>query len=130
MTRLFTPFPALSITTLILIFAALVGNAAAASRNTAIIEAVITDIQPIYMNYTVEKVITPCVSNPQGCWNVSYQKKAAKTLEGYRIKLSYNGNTFTARMQKKPSKGHLNIRVKSDLLAAPSTVAINAMVVY
>jgi hypothetical protein len=33
-------------------------------------------------------------------------------------------------MLNKPEKDHLDIRVKSDLLVMPSTVAINAAVVY
>jgi hypothetical protein len=33
-------------------------------------------------------------------------------------------------MLNEPTESHLNIRVKSDLLSMPSTVAINAAVVY
>jgi len=51
-------------------------------------------------------------------------------LQGYRVKLSYKDNTFTARMLNKPNLDYLKIRVKSDLLNMPSNVAINAAVVY
>ncbi|MDC9726973.1 MAG: hypothetical protein PSN35_03960 [Candidatus Thioglobus sp.] len=109
---------------------ALIGNASAFNHKTEVIKADITNIEPIYMNYSLQKVSTPCDSGVRGCWDVSYQKKAAKVLKGYRVKLSYKNNTFTARMQRKPADKHLNIRVKSDLLVIPSTVAINAAVVY
>ncbi|MDG2354137.1 MAG: hypothetical protein P8L86_04920 [Gammaproteobacteria bacterium] len=108
----------------------LIGNAAAFNHKTSVIKADIIHIDPIYMNYTLKKISTPCESGQLGCWNVSYQKRVAKVLKGYRVKLTYNNNTFTARMQNKPDEDHLKIRVKSDLLVMPNTVAINASVVY
>ncbi|MBC8493579.1 MAG: hypothetical protein ISR70_02785 [Candidatus Thioglobus sp.] len=109
---------------------ALIGSASAFNHKTEVIKADVTNIEPIYMNYSLQKVSTPCASGVRGCWEISYQKKAAKVLKGYRVKLSYKNNTFTARMQNKPADDYLNIRVKSDLLVIPSTVAINAAVVY
>jgi hypothetical protein len=111
-------------------FTLLIGGASAFNHKTQVIEASIIHIDPIYMNYTLKKISTPCASGKHGCWDVSYQKKAAKVLRGYRVKLSYNNNTFTARMQRKPIEDSLRIRVKSDLLVMPHTVAINAAVVY
>ena len=40
------------------------------------------------------------------------------------------GKKFTARMRKKPSNEQLKIRVRNDLLNQPTSVAINASVVY
>lgn len=114
----------------IILFISLTGNATAFNHKTSVIKADIIHIDPIYMNYTLKKISTPCESGQRGCWNVSYQKRAAKVLKGYRVKLTYNNSTFTARMQNKPDKDHLKIRVKSDLLVMPNTVAINASVVY
>lgn len=122
--------PIQKIATIIALFTALIGSATATMHNTEIIQANVVNVEPIYMNYTLEKVTAPCASGARNCWNVSYQKKTAKVLKGYRVKLSFNDNTFTARMLNKPEKDHLDIRVKSDLLVMPSTVAINAAVVY
>jgi len=118
---------------IVLFFAAMVSlstTAIAINHNTEVIQANIIGVEPIYMNYTLTKISTPCASGARNCWNVSYKKKASKVLKGYRVKLTYNDNTFTARMQKKPAEEHLKIRIKSDLLTMPSTVAINASVVY
>jgi hypothetical protein len=122
--------PIQKITAIIVLSTALIGNASATNHNTEIIQADIVNVEPIYMNYTIEKVTTPCDSGARNCWNVRYQKKAAKVLKGYRVKLSFNDNTFTARMLNKPKEDYLDIRIKSDLLVMPSTVAINAAVVY
>ena len=118
---------------IILFFALMVSlstNAIAINHNTEVIQADIIGVEPIYMNYTLTKISTPCVSGARNCWNVSYKKKVSKVLKGYRVKLTYNDSTFTARMQTKPTDEYLKIRVKSDLLAMPSTVAINGSVVY
>ena len=123
-------FPMQSVVVMLALFIGLIGNAIANNHTTEVIKANIVNIEPIYMNYTLKKVTAPCNSGESGCWNVSYQKEVAKVLKGYRVKLSYNDNTFTARMLNKPTQDYLKIRVKSDLLVMPSTVAINAAVVY
>ncbi len=128
--RLASLFPAKSVVMIAILLTSLASNVSAVDHKTKVIKANITNIEPIYMSYTLKKVSQPCASRARGCWNVSYQKVAAKALKGYRVKLSYKNNTFTARMQKKPTKDYLNIRVKSDLLTMPSTIAINAAVVY
>lgn len=97
---------------------------------TQVIDANIDSVEPIYMNYTIEKYIKPCQSMTSGCWNVSYQKKISKSLQGYRIKLSFEGQQFTARMRTKPESEQLKIRVSNDLLGQPSKFAINATTVY
>ncbi len=123
-------FPMQKVTIALALFVTLIGNAGANNHTTEVIKANVINIEPIYMNYTLKKVATPCDSGESGCWNVSYQKEVAKVLKGYRVKLSYKNNTFTARMLNEPTQDHLKIRVKSDLLVMPSTVAINAAVVY
>ncbi|ALE52499.1 hypothetical protein SP60_04270 [Candidatus Thioglobus autotrophicus] len=123
-------FPAQKIATIVLLFFTLIGGASATNHTTEVIKADVIGIEPIYMNYTLKKVATPCDSGKPRCWNVSYQKEVAKVLKGYRVKLSYKNNTFTARMLNEPTQDYLKIRVKSDLLVMPSTVAINAAVVY
>ncbi len=128
--KLTSQFPAQQLATVVVVFLSLMGNASAIDHRTQIIKADVVNVEPIYMSYTLQKISTPCQSGVRGCWNVSYQKKAAKILKGYRVKLSYNDSTFTARMAKKPQNESLDIRVKSDLLSMPSTVAINAAVVY
>jgi uncharacterized protein YcfJ len=97
---------------------------------THIINANIDSVEPIYMNYKIEKLMTPCQSNEPGCWNVNYQKRIQKSLQGYRVKLSYEGKRFTARMRRKPNGEQLKIRVRGDLLSKPSRVAVNALAVY
>ncbi|HIM95360.1 MAG TPA: hypothetical protein EYM53_01925, partial [Gammaproteobacteria bacterium] len=82
-----------------------------AFARTQVIDANIDSVEPIYMNYKIEKLIKPCQSMIIGCWNVSYQKRALKSLQGYRVKLSFEGQQFTARMREKPSGEHLKIRV-------------------
>ena len=100
-------------------------------HHTQVINADVINIEPIYMNYTLQKVSSPCKTRQvRNCWNISYQKKASKTLQGYRISLSYKDNKFTTRTLHKPTQAKLKIRVKSDLLAYPSNVAINAAVAY
>ncbi len=101
-----------------------------AVAQTKVITADITNIEPIYMNYTLNKVTTPCQSREPGCWRVEYQKKAAKVLQGYRIKLVHKNSQFTTRMSTKPNNKQLQIRVRSDLIDQPSNVAINAAVAY
>jgi hypothetical protein len=123
-------FPAKSMVLLFTAMVSLSTTTIANSHNTKVIQADIIGIEPIYMNYTLTKISTPCASGARNCWNVSYKKKASKVLKGYRVKLAYYDNTFTARMQKKPTDEYLKIRVKSDLLTMPSTVAINGSVVY
>ena len=123
-------FPAKNIVLLFVAMLSLSTTAIAINHNTEVIQANIIGIEPIYMNYTLTKISTPCVSGARNCWNVSYKKKVSKVLKGYRVKLAYNDNTFTARMQKKPTEEHLKIRIKSDLLTMPSMVSINASVVY
>jgi len=97
---------------------------------TQVIDANIDSVKPIYMNYKIEKLIKPCQLMTSGCWNVSYQKRVLKSLQGYRIKLSYEGQQFTARMRAKPKGEQLKIRVSKDLLSRPSKVAMSAAVVY
>ena len=97
---------------------------------THVINASIDSVKPIYMNYKIEKVIKPCQSMAPGCWNIGYQKRVLKSLQGYRVKLSYEGQQFTARMRAKPEGEQLKIRVSKDLLGQPSKVAMNAAVVY
>ena len=97
---------------------------------THIINANIDSIEPIYMNYKIEKLMTPCQSKEPGCWNINYQKRVQKSLQGYRVKLSYEGKRFTTRMRIKPSGEQLKIRVRGDLLSQPSRVAVNALEVY
>ena len=97
---------------------------------THIINATIDSVEPIYMNYKIEKLMTPCQSKEPGCWNVNYQKRIQKSLQGYRVKLSYEGKRFTTRMRIKPSGEQLKIRVRGDLLSQTSRVAVNATAVY
>ncbi len=101
-----------------------------AFARTQVIDANIDSVEPIYMNYKIEKLIKPCQSMTIGCWNVSYQKRALKSLQGYRVKLSFEGQQFTARMREKPSGEHLKIRVSKDLLGQPSKLAMNATIAY
>ncbi len=112
------------------VFTLLLSLFSSAQANTQIIDADIHNVEPIYMNYTVQKVITPCQSQAPGCYQVSYQKQNSKVLQGYRVKLSHQGKSFTTRMLNKPASDKLRIRVRSDLLEQPSTVAINAAVAY
>jgi len=97
---------------------------------THIINANIDSVEPIYMNYKIEKLMTPCQSKEPGCWNVNYQKRIQKSLQGYRVKLSYEGKRFTTRMRIKPSGEQLKIRVRGDLLSQTSKVAVNSTAVY
>ena len=97
---------------------------------TQVIDASIDSVKPIYMNYKIEKIIAPCQSMAPGCWNVNYQKRKLKSLQGYRVKLSYEGQQFTTRMRVKPNGKQLKIRVSRDLLGQPNSVAMNAAVVY
>lgn len=101
-----------------------------AFARTQIINADIDSIEPIYMQYNIEKLIKPCESLSPGCWKVNYKKRALKSLQGYRIKLSYQGKTFTARMREKPNTDQLKIRVSDDLLKQPNNVAINAALAH
>ncbi len=101
-----------------------------AFARTQVIDANIDSVNPIYMNYKIEKITSPCQSVTPGCWNVTYQQKALKSLKGYRVKLSYAGQQFTARMREKPKSQQLKIRVSSDLLGKTSNLAMNAAVVY
>ena len=97
---------------------------------THIINANIDSVEPIYMNYKIEKLMTPCQSKEPGCWNINYQKRIQKSLQGYRVKLSYEGKRFTTRMRIKPSGEQLKIRVRGDLLSQTSRVAVNSTAVY
>ena len=97
---------------------------------THVINASIDSVEPIYMNYNIERVVKPCQSMAPGCWNTGYQKRVLKSLQGYRVKLSYEGQQFTARMRAKPKGEQLKIRVSKDLLGQSSKVAMNAAVVY
>jgi hypothetical protein len=97
---------------------------------THVINASIDSVEPIYMNYKIERVITPCQSMAPGCWDTGYQKRVLKSLQGYRVKLSHEGQQFTARMRAKPEGDQLKIRVSKDLLGQPRKVAMNAAVVY
>ena len=112
------------------LFTLLLSIFSGAQANTQIIDADIHNVEPIYMNYTVKKVMIPCQSHTPGCYQVSYQKQNTKALKGYRVKLSHQGKNFTTRMLNKPISDKLRIRVRSDLLKQPSTVAINAAVAY
>jgi hypothetical protein len=98
---------------------------------THVINASIDSIEPIYMNYKIERIIKPCQSVAPGCWNVGYQKRVLKSLQGYRVKLSFEGQQFIARMRTKPESEQLQIRVSKDLLGQPSSkVVMSAAVVY
>jgi len=97
---------------------------------TQVVSASIDSVEPIYMNYTIEKLIKPCQATAPGCWNVNYKKRTLKSLQGYRVKLSFDGQQFTARMRAKPQGDQLKIRVNKDLLDQPSKVAMNAAVIY
>ena len=97
---------------------------------THVINASIDSIEPIYMNYKIERVIKPCQSMAPRCWNTGYQKRVLKSLQGYRVKLSYEGQQFTARMRAKPEGDQLKIRVSKDLLGQSRNVAMNASVIY
>ena len=66
-----------------------------AFARTQVIDANIDSVEPIYMNYKIEKLIKPCQSMTIGCWNISYQKRVLKSLQGYRVKLSFEGQQFT-----------------------------------
>jgi hypothetical protein len=101
-----------------------------AIARTQVIVANIDLVEPIYMNYKIEKLIKPCQSMTPGCWNVSYQNRVLKSLQGYRVKLSFEGQEFTARMRAEPKGEQLKIRVSKDLLGQPSKVAMNATIVY
>ena len=101
-----------------------------AIARTQVIVANIDLVEPIYMNYKIEKLIKPCQSMTPGCWNVSYQNRVLKSLQGYRVKLSLEGQEFTARMRAEPKGEQLKIRVSKDLLGQPSKVAMNATIVY
>jgi len=100
-----------------------------AIARTQVIVANIDLVEPIYMNYKIEKLIKPCQSMTPGCWNVSYQNRVLKSLQGYRVKLSFEGQEFTARMRAEPKGEQLKIRVSKDLLGQPSKVAMNATIV-
>ena len=97
---------------------------------THVINASIDSIEPIYMNYKIERVIKSCQSMAPGCWKVGYQKRILKSLQGYRIKLSFEGQQFTARMREKPKSEQLKIRVSKDLLDQAGKVTMSAAVVY
>lgn len=98
---------------------------------TQVIEATINSIEPIYMNYNIKKISQPCQAvTLSGCWNITYQKRVLKILQGYRIKLYYKGQQFTTRMRVKPKGEQLKIRVSGDLLGQPNNVAVNAAVAY
>ena len=97
---------------------------------TQVINASIDSVEPIYMNYKIKKLIKPCQSMVPGCWSVSYQNRVLKSLQGYRIKLSFEGQKFTARMRAEPKGEQLKIRVSNDLLGQPSKLAMNATIVY
>ncbi len=97
---------------------------------TQVVSASIDSVEPVYMNYTIERIIKPCQTTTPGCWNVNYKKRTLKSLQGYRVKLSFDGQQFTARMRAKPQGDQLKIRVSKDLLGQPSKVAMNAAVVY
>ena len=101
-----------------------------AIARTQVIVANIDLVEPIYMNYKIEKLIKPCQSMTPGCWNVSYQNRVLKSLQGYRVKLSFEGQEFTARMRAEPKGEQLKIRVSKDLLGQQSKVAMNATIVY
>jgi len=101
-----------------------------AIARTQVIVANIDLVEPIYMNYKIEKLIKPCQSMTPGCWNVSYQNRVLKSLQGYRVKLSFEGQEFTARMRAEPKGEQLKIRVSKDLIGQPSKVAMNATIVY
>ena len=101
-----------------------------AFARTQVIDANIDSIKPIYMNYTIKRIIKPCQTKIPGCWNVAYQQRALKSLQGYRVELSYEGQQFTARMRAKPVSEQLKIRVSTDLLDQASNIAMNAAVVY
>lgn len=101
-----------------------------AFARTQVINANIDSIEPIYMNYKIEKIIKPCQSMAPGCWNVNYKKREIKSLQGYRVKLSYNGQQFTTRMRTKPSSEQLKIRVSADLLDQSNNVALNATLAH
>ena len=97
---------------------------------THVINASIDSVELIYMNYKIEKVVKSCQSTAPGCWNIGYQKRVLKSLQGYRIKLSFEGQQFTARMRTKPEGEQLKIRVSKDLLGRSNKVAMSAAVVY
>lgn len=97
---------------------------------TQVVSASIDSVEPIYMNYTIEKLIKPCQATTPDCWNVNYKKRTLKSLQGYRVKLSFDGQQFTARMRAKPQGDQLKIRVSKDLLDQPSKIAMNAAVIY
>jgi len=97
---------------------------------THVINASIDSIEPIYMNYKIERIIKPCQSMATGCWNVGYQKRVLKSLQGYRVKLSFEGQQFIARMRAKPEGEQLKIRVSKDLLGNPGKVTMSAAIVY
>ncbi|MEO1890533.1 MAG: hypothetical protein ABGX45_02465 [Candidatus Thioglobus sp.] len=101
-----------------------------AFARTYVINASIDSVEPIYMNYKIERVVKPCQSMAPGCWKVGYQKRILKSLQGYRIKLSFEGQQFTARMRTKPESEQLKIRVSKDLLGQSNKVAMNAAIVY
>jgi hypothetical protein len=86
-----------------------------AIARTQVIVANIDLVEPIYMNYKIEKLIKPCQSMTPGCWNVSYQNRVLKSLQGYRVKLSFEGQEFTARMRAEPKGEQLKIRVEKFL---------------
>jgi len=97
---------------------------------TQVIDANVDSIKPIYMNYTIERIVKPCQTKTPSCWNVAYQQRSLKSLQGYRVKLSYQDQQFTARMRAKPEGEQLKIRVSTDLLGKASNLAMNAAVVY
>ena len=97
---------------------------------TYVINASINSVEPIYMNYKIERVVKPCESMAPGCWKIGYQKRILKSLQGYRIKLSFEGQQFTARMRTKPKGEQLKIRVSKDLLGQANKVTMSAAVVY
>jgi len=121
------PYPNIGIFALLTLLFLFSSNAFA---RTHVINASIDSVEPIYMNYKVERIIKPCQSMTPGCWNIGYQKRVLKSLQGYRIKLSFEGQQFTARIRTKPEGEQLKIRVSKDLLRQSNKVAINAAVVY
>jgi len=73
--------PIQKIVTIIALFTALIGSATATMHNTEIIQANVVNVEPIYMNYTLEKVTAPCASGARNCWNSELSEKNSQSVK-------------------------------------------------
>jgi hypothetical protein len=85
--------------------------------STTIVLADITSVEPIYINFNIEKVASPCddITIQQSCWRFDYNKNNTRTLKGFRITLNYNGQTYISRTRSVPEEKQLMIRIRKNV---------------